>query len=172
LPPLRNLCYRFWFRPGSRVKRNLLINVIEVFYQDAPADFMLQKTTSIGKPPIADNRCQSHDISETAPILFQMGHSRTTELRDGEAANLSLWTEALFAAELLLLYAAPVYYGMGIPEGDGSGVVLIPGLLAPDFYLKPMHSWLSRIGYEPYFAGIACNAQSQSANRRLLERRD
>jgi hypothetical protein len=61
---------------------------------------------------------------------------------------------------------------MGIPEGDGSGVVLIPGLLAPDFYLKPMHSWLSRIGYEPYFAGIACNAQSQSANRRLLERRD
>jgi triacylglycerol lipase len=65
----------------------------------------------------------------------------------------------LFTAELLLLHAAPVYYGMGIPPGDGSGVVLIPGLLAPDAYLKPMYSWLDRIGYEPYFAGIACNAQ-------------
>jgi triacylglycerol lipase len=88
-----------------------------------------------------------------------MGQSRTTKLQDAEATNVSLWTEALFAAELLLLYAAPVYYGMGVPDGDGSGVVLIPGLLAPDFYLKPLHSWLSRIGYEPYFAGIACNAQ-------------
>lgn len=88
-----------------------------------------------------------------------MGRPRITELQDAEIADVSLWTEALFAAELLLLHAAPVYYGMGIPPGDGSGVVLIPGLLAPDFYLKPMNSWLGRIGYKPYFAGIACNAQ-------------
>lgn len=88
-----------------------------------------------------------------------MGRSRTTELQDTEAANVSLWTEAFFTAELLLLYAAPIYYGLGVAHGDGSGVILIPGLLAPDFYLKPMHSWLSRIGYEPYFAGITCNAQ-------------
>ncbi len=59
---------------------------------------------------------------------------------------------------MLLLHAAPAYYGIGIPHGDGSGVILIPGLLAPDFYLKPLHSWLNRIGYEPYFAGITCNA--------------
>ena len=88
-----------------------------------------------------------------------MGQSRTTNLLDAEAANVSLWTEAFFTAELLLLYAAPVYYGLGVAHGDGSGVILIPGLLAPDFYLKPMHSWLSRIGYQPYFAGITCNAQ-------------
>jgi pimeloyl-ACP methyl ester carboxylesterase len=88
-----------------------------------------------------------------------MGRSQPTQLKDSQEANVSLWTEAFFGAELLLLHAAPVYYGLGIPHGDGSGVILIPGLLAPDFYLKPLHSWLSRIGYQPYFAGITCNAQ-------------
>ena len=80
------------------------------------------------------------------------------QLQSNEAADISIWTEALFTAELLLLHAAPVYYGLGVTHGNGSGVILIPGLLAPDLYLHPMHSWLGRIGYEPYFAGIACNA--------------
>ena len=91
--------------------------------------------------------------------MVHMGRSHITDLKDSQEANVSLWTEAFFGAELLLLHAAPVYYGLGIPHGNGSGVILIPGLLAPDFYLKPLHSWLNRIGYEPYFAGIACNAQ-------------
>lgn len=93
----------------------------------------------------------------TALFLIHMGRSRI-ELQSNEAADVSLWTEALFTAELLLLHAAPVYYGMGVTHGNGSGIILVPGLLAPDFYLQPMHSWLSRIGYAPYFAGIACNA--------------
>ncbi len=91
--------------------------------------------------------------------MIHMGRFHITELKDSQEANVSIWTEAFFGAELLLLHAAPVYYGIGIPHGDGSGVILIPGLLAPDFYLKPLYSWLSRIGYEPYFAGITCNAQ-------------
>lgn len=70
----------------------------------------------------------------------------------------SLWTEALFGAEILLLHATPVYYGFGIPPGDGSGVVLIPGFLATDLYLTELHGWLGRIGYEPYFSGIGINA--------------
>ena len=90
-----------------------------------------------------------------------MGHTGRTRypLPHREEAHVSLLAEALFPAELLLLHAAPVYYGLGVPDGDGSAVILIPGLLAPDFYLAPMHWWLSRIGYEPYFAGISCNAQ-------------
>ena len=90
-----------------------------------------------------------------------MGHTGRTrpQLPHYEEANVSLLTEALFPAELLLLHASPVYYGLGVSCGDGSAVVLIPGLLAPDFYLAPMHYWLSRIGYQPYFAGITCNAE-------------
>ena len=39
------------------------------------------------------------------------------------------WTEALFGAEILILHATPVYYGLGVPRGDGSAVVIIPGFL-------------------------------------------
>jgi pimeloyl-ACP methyl ester carboxylesterase len=74
-----------------------------------------------------------------------------------EAGN-PLWTEALFGAEVLLLHAAPVYYGFGVPRGDGSGVVIIPGFLGTDLYLTELHGWLSRIGYRPYFSGIGINA--------------
>ena len=38
-------------------------------------------------------------------------------------ADISPWTEALFAAEILLLHATPVYYGFGVPRGDDSAVV-------------------------------------------------
>jgi triacylglycerol esterase/lipase EstA (alpha/beta hydrolase family) len=57
------------------------------------------------------------------------------------------------------LHAAPVYYGFGIPRGDGSGVVIIPGFLGTDVYLVEMNAWLRRIGYQPYFSGIGLNAE-------------
>lgn len=68
------------------------------------------------------------------------------------------WTEALFAAEVLLLHATPVYYGLGVPQGDNSGVVIIPGFLGTDLYLMELHGWLRRIGYQAYFSGIGVNA--------------
>jgi pimeloyl-ACP methyl ester carboxylesterase len=72
--------------------------------------------------------------------------------------NTSLWTEALFGAEVLLLHATPVYYGFGVPSGDGSAVLIIPGFLGTDLYLTELHGWLGRIGYRPYFSGIGINA--------------
>jgi pimeloyl-ACP methyl ester carboxylesterase len=69
-----------------------------------------------------------------------------------------LWTEALCGAELLLLHTSPVFYGFGVPRGDGSGVVIIPGFLGTDVYLLELHAWLGRIGYRPYFSGIGLNA--------------
>lgn len=64
----------------------------------------------------------------------------------------------MFAAEVLLLHATPVYYGLGVPHGDGTGVVIIPGFLGTDLYLMELHGWLGRIGYQPYFSGIGLNA--------------
>lgn len=75
------------------------------------------------------------------------------------AAEISMWKEALCGAEMLLLHASPVYYGLGIPHGDGSGVVVIPGFLGTDIYLGQLHSWLGRIGYKPYLSGIGLNAE-------------
>jgi pimeloyl-ACP methyl ester carboxylesterase len=83
-------------------------------------------------------------------------------------ADVPLWTEALFGAELLLLHATPVYYGFGIPRGDDSGVVVIPGFLGTDLYLMELHAWLGRIGYRPYFSGIGINAECPNL---LIQRR-
>jgi pimeloyl-ACP methyl ester carboxylesterase len=83
-------------------------------------------------------------------------------------ADVSPWTEALFAAELVLLHATPVYYGFGVPRGDDSGVVIIPGFLGTDFFLMELNAWLRRIGYRPYFSGIGLNAECPNL---LIQRR-
>jgi pimeloyl-ACP methyl ester carboxylesterase len=83
-------------------------------------------------------------------------------------ADTSFWTEALFGAEILLLHATPVYYGFGVPRGDDSGVVIIPGFLGTDLYLTELHAWLRRIGYRPYFSGIGINAECPNL---LIQRR-
>ncbi len=79
--------------------------------------------------------------------------------RDHRAAQVPILSEVLFALDLALLHAAPQYYGLGIPHGDGSAVVLIPAFLCPDFYLTPLHQWLWRIGYKPVFSGIGINTE-------------
>lgn len=80
-------------------------------------------------------------------------------LEDIAQADLPIWNEALFAADLLLLHSSPIYYGLGIPHGDRSGVVLVPGFLGTDAYLSQLHSWLGRIGYRPHFSRIGFNAE-------------
>jgi triacylglycerol lipase len=87
-----------------------------------------------------------------------MGRTLLTYLEDHQETTVPIWTEALFPAELLFLHAAPVYYGLGVPRGDGTAVVLIPGFLAPDAYLLPLHWWLGRIGYAALGSGIGFNA--------------
>lgn len=74
-------------------------------------------------------------------------------------AEIPIWKEALFGAELLLLHASPVYYGLGIPHGDNSAVVVIPGFLGTDLYVTHLHAWLERIGYRAYLSGIGLNAE-------------
>ena len=76
-----------------------------------------------------------------------------------QAADLPIFSEVLFPAELVLLHASPSYYGLGIPHGDGSAVVLIPAFLCPDYYLTPLHQWLARIGYNPFFSRIGFNTE-------------
>jgi pimeloyl-ACP methyl ester carboxylesterase len=85
---------------------------------------------------------------------------REARIYEHEAeADISIWKEALFGAELLLLHASPVYYGLGIPRGDGSAVIVIPGFLGTDLYVTHLHSWLERIGYRSFLSGIGLNAE-------------
>lgn len=87
-----------------------------------------------------------------------MATSLNQPVEGEDAPVLSMWQEALAGVEALLLHAAPVYYGLGIPRGDGSGVIILPGFLVNDIYLMEMYAWLKRIGYQPYYSGIRWNA--------------
>jgi triacylglycerol lipase len=88
-----------------------------------------------------------------------MASRRNPSLEEHSEAHISIWKEALFGAELLLLHASPVYYGFGIPRGTGAGVVVIPGFLGNDEYLGQLNGWLDRIGYRSYLTGINLNAE-------------
>lgn len=69
-----------------------------------------------------------------------------------------IFSEPLCVLEMLALRLSPTYHGSGIPRGDGSAVVIIPGLLGMDLNLFELHAWLRRIGYRPYYSGIGIAA--------------
>ena len=73
--------------------------------------------------------------------------------------GLPLWREAFVGLEWLSLRASAVYRGIDVPRGDGSAVVVIPGFLGSDAYLRSLYTWLQRIGYRPYMSAIGRNAQ-------------
>ncbi|MCS6873592.1 MAG: alpha/beta fold hydrolase [Pyrinomonadaceae bacterium] len=78
--------------------------------------------------------------------------------REIREVALPICLESLVGVDWFLLHVSPVYYGLGIPKGNGSAVILVPGFLGSDAYLYELHCWLARIGYKPYFSGIGWNA--------------
>lgn len=76
-----------------------------------------------------------------------------------EPADVPLWRETLFGVDWLALRLSPVYYGIGVPRGDGAPVIVIPGFLGSDNYLIELYHWLRRIGYQPYYSRIGRNAE-------------
>ena len=83
----------------------------------------------------------------------------------------SLALEQRAAVELAELLASPVYYGLGVPRGDGRNILLVPGFMGSDSYLTILAGWLRRIGYRPAQSGIALNAGSFVRLLRQVERR-
>jgi len=61
------------------------------------------------------------------------------------------------AQKLSALLCDPIFYGAGVPKGDGRPVLLIPGFFAGDWSLSVLSRWLSRVGYRPYLSGIDWN---------------
>lgn len=96
----------------------------------------------------------AHDRQNKHSSMVQRSH----HYEDESPADLRIWKESLFPVEFLLLHSSPVYYGLGVPRGDGSAVLTIPGFLTTDHYLTHMRSWLRLIGYSPYISGIGLNA--------------
>ena len=83
----------------------------------------------------------------------------------------SLWRESRLPAERLALAIDPVWRGAGVPRGDGSPVLLVPGFLAGDPSLATMAAWLKRLGYAPRRAGVRANVDCATRSADRLERR-
>ena len=79
--------------------------------------------------------------------------------------------ETRWSLELARLLADPVFYGVGVPRGDGRPVVLMPGFLAGDQTLTVLAAWLRRIGYRPQFCGFVANAGCSDRTLDRVERR-
>jgi len=76
----------------------------------------------------------------------------------GAAVVFGLAVEALESArDFGQLALDPVFFGGGVPRGDGHPVVALPGWLANDRYLRPLLGWLGRVGYTPVPSGIKRN---------------
>lgn len=83
---------------------------------------------------------------------------RGARQKDRKTEPLPIWHEWLVGVELAFLRLSPLYWGYGVPCGDGSAVILVPGFLSTDLYLTQFRSWLRRIGYEAFYSGIELNA--------------
>lgn len=93
------------------------------------------------------------------------------EPEHGKGWRPSLVLEQRAGMELAELIASPVYYGLGVPRGDGRRVLLIPGFMGSDSYLSILSAWLRRTGYQPALSGIPINAGSLPRLLRQVERR-
>jgi pimeloyl-ACP methyl ester carboxylesterase len=78
--------------------------------------------------------------------------------RDQKSASRPLWRESFVGLDWIALHTAPVFYALGVPRGDGSAVVTVPGFMGTDLYLQELNYWLRRMGYRCYMSEIGRNA--------------
>ena len=71
--------------------------------------------------------------------------------------RIPIWREGRVALEHAALRRDPVLRGDGVPHGDGSPVLLVPGFMAGDPSLATMAGWLKRLGHAPCRARMRAN---------------
>ncbi len=108
-------------------------------------------------------RYGSFDASPIAGIGGAFAHDDAIE-----RTLTPLWREAQFGLEWLRLRWSPVYYGAGVPRGNGQPVLLIPGFMSGDLLMLEMHRWLRRIGYSSALSRIPWNNDCPDITARKL----
>ncbi len=88
--------------------------------------------------------------------------------KEQKSANVPLWREAYSGLDWLALKYSPVYYGLGVPRGDGSAVLVVPGFMASDVSLLELNFWLRRMGYKAYNSNIGRNSDCFDHKGNLL----
>ena len=81
---------------------------------------------------------------------------------------LKIWREGRMPFEWAALLRSDVIRGVGVPDGDGRGVLLIPGFLAGDGSLSTMTNWLRAAGWWTKSAGIRANVNCSGIACRVV----
>ena len=98
------------------------------------------------------------------------GSAARKRTRGRTIVNLPVWREGLSWLEYLQLKMSWVYYGVDVPHGDDSLVIVIPGFLETNLLLLEMRLWLRRIGYRTLGTGLWINAECpEIVGERLLK---
>ena len=71
--------------------------------------------------------------------------------------TIPIWRETRVALEGAALRRSGILSGKGVPKGDGTPVLMIPGFLAGDPSMTTMARWLKSIGYRPCRARMRIN---------------
>ncbi len=87
------------------------------------------------------------------------GNASAAKKQERTANDLPVWREGLNWFEYLQLKLSGVYYGFGVPRGDNSPVMVIPGLFETDLCFLEMRLWLRRLGYRVLGTGIWMNVE-------------
>jgi len=82
-----------------------------------------------------------------------------------------MWLEGRVWLEWVALRRDPIFAGVGVPDGEGRPVLLVPGFLAGDPSLDIMRGWLRRNGFRPLRSGISLNVEASSVLVERLARR-
>jgi pimeloyl-ACP methyl ester carboxylesterase len=83
----------------------------------------------------------------------------------------AIWREATAVREYRQLQREPVFHGVGVEDGGGQPVLLIPGFLTRDSGLAAMAGWLRRTGHRPARAHNGINVACYEWAATRLERR-
>lgn len=82
--------------------------------------------------------------------------------------------ETRWQLELYRLLVDPVFWGNGVPRGDGRPIIVMPGFGGGDQTLLVLGGWLRRIGYRPqvcgFVANLGCSDRAAERIERQIER--
>jgi triacylglycerol lipase len=142
---------------------------------DGPRDTIGPVAASVRLPPMERRRRPDEAPDDARPPPAEPGEGGAAAfdpLPPGSEQRVERWwgnhlAELRWQAEAARLLVDPVFYGRGVPRGDGRPVVLLPGFLAGDYTLSTMGRWLRRLGYRPSGCGFLFNVDcSERALRR------
>jgi triacylglycerol lipase len=68
-----------------------------------------------------------------------------------------VWLEGRGALEYISLVRHPIFRGVGVPDGGGHPVLLVPGFMAGDGSMWVLRNWLLRAGYQVAVTGLVFN---------------